>query len=146
MKKLWLKARLLLASILGKSDKFILRHADIAIEYTAQIKKFVDSNFVHLIVTLTPTRIDDIALPVVSRIMDKIIVQLAIVKGCTDLPTEEERRKCFIEAVRTLSRPMQEALYLKFASLFTKESTQIQLPTRVFDTAVQTKFVEKFPV
>lgn len=148
MKKLLLKIKLFFATIFGNLDKFITDNVDEAISVVNAIKGIVNSPIIGAVVKLTPTGIDDKYLPIVKNYLDKAIEKLGIAKECQSMLTEEQRLTCYLKYVKSLSPAMQQAVYMKTASLYAEaKSTRNGIVTSTnkpqisdIDTLVQLRY------
>jgi hypothetical protein len=147
MKKLLLRIKLFIISFLGnekKFERFLLEHVDPAIDLVSQIQKAVNSPVVAAIVSLLPPAVQVAEIAIKERvlsILDEVAKDILIGSDILQLPRDERLRQ-LIAYLKTLSPKMQEAAYLKTASLYAKKSSGEDIPQPLMDGAIQNRFIE----
>jgi hypothetical protein len=149
MKKLWLKITGFIALVFGgakKFEKFLEDHVDDAIEIVSKIKNAVENPVIITFIGFLPEKYKTAATMILARIemvLGKVLDELVITNDCLSQPTTASKLKCFIDNLKKLSPAAQEAMYMKFASLYTQHSSQSTESRSRIDTAVQMRFLEK---
>lgn len=122
-------------------------NVDDAIAIAGKIKEAVETPVVVMtLMAFLPERIHNTGGENLRRVESSLHnVLAAMVPGsvCINKATLGERMRCFVENVKTLSPAMQEATYLKFASLYVKYASNVYLPNKYFDTQVQLCFFQQ---
>jgi hypothetical protein len=77
MKKIWIKIK----SIASNAYALIRKNAKLAVDITNIVKEVVESPLMDVAVKLTTTTVDDVALPQVRRIVEKVATEMAIAAG-----------------------------------------------------------------
>jgi hypothetical protein len=150
MKKLWKKIQGFFILVFGgaqKFEKFLIEHADDAIEIVTKIKAAVENPLIVTIINILPEKYKSTIGQVRTRIenvLTKVLADLVISDQCLQLPTLTERLRCFVDHLSKQPPAIQEALYFKFASLYTKYSlNENGVKGKIIDTAVQMRFLEQ---
>lgn len=149
MKKFFKKIGGFFAMLFGgakKFEKFLIEHVDDAIAIVNKIKDVVNNPVMITLLTLLPGKYSNAALSVLQKIelvIDKVIIDLNIADTCLQKETFAQRVRCFIEAVGKLSPTMKDAVFQKFASLYTKYSSDTELKSRIVDAIVQNRYLEQ---
>lgn len=147
MRKLLLKVRLFFATLFGNVDKFLTENVDEAISVVDAIKSIVQSPIVQTVVKITPTNVDDKALDAVNKYLDIAIQKIGIAKECQVLTTQQERLTCYLKKLAEMTPAMQQAVYLKTASLYADAKATLggiksigKAVTSDIDTLVQLRY------
>lgn len=149
MKKLWLKITGFLALVFGgakKFEKFLEEHVDDAIAIVSKIKYAVENPVIITFISFLPEKYKTAASVVLTRIelvLGKVLDDLALANDCLSQPTTASKLKCFIEQLKKLRPAAQEAMYMKFASLYTQYNSESTESRARIDTAVQMRFLEQ---
>lgn len=129
-----------------KYEQFLADHVDDAILVVSKIKSAVESPVITSLFYFFPEKYKNAgaeALQKIQAIIDKVLAELLVSDECLKKATLFEKLQCFVQQVKRLSPAMQEAAYLKFASLYAKHSSGAQLSSSTYDTAVQNRFFTK---
>lgn len=112
----WLKQKFTNAK--QKTDSILFKNAKESILVVQDLKRFFEMPFFDMTVEVTPNKVDNALLPVIRRTLDEAIMAMKEAKGCAHLPTQDERLKCFISAMREAHKADLNALYLKIAAWY----------------------------
>ncbi|MGN6476323.1 MAG: hypothetical protein ACTHKV_03785 [Flavipsychrobacter sp.] len=129
-----------------KFEKFLIEHVDDAIEIVTKIKQAVESPVVATLIFFLPAKYKAAIGPVLTKIestLERVLLELQVSQVCLEKATTAERLKCFVDHLRTMSPAMQDAVYFKFASLYTRYNSDTQLKGSVVDAIVQNRFIEQ---
>lgn len=149
MKKLWTKIKGFFALVFGgakKFEAFLIDHVDDAIAIVSKIKQAVENPVIITLIGFLPEKYKTVGGAVLARIesvLDKVLTDLAISNQCLQLPTTASRLKCFVDNLKQFSPAAREAMYMKFASLYTQYSSGTAESRSRIDTAVQMRFLEQ---
>lgn len=149
MKKLWLKVQAFIITVFGgakKFEKFLVDHADEAIEVVTKIKRAVENPVIITLVGLLPEKYKTVAGEALAKadiVINKVLDKMVLANSCLQQPTTALRLKCFIEHLKQFPPDVQQAMYLKFASLYATYSSGSEESRSRIDTAVQMRFLEK---
>ena len=122
MKKFFNRVRSFLTNLFVNIDNFIDRHIEPSIKMVEKLKSLIDSPIADVLVKLTPTGIDDTALTALRFYLSKAILTLQLT-ACLDKEKPEDVIICFVNEVKKLSPEMQKGIWLRLASLMTKEKS-----------------------
>ena|SRR5687767_10912670 len=131
---------------LKKVEAFLREYVDDALDIANKIKALVDSPTTVILLGLLPDRLKDQAekaLAKIEPILDKTLTALGIGEECLNKATLLEKVTCFIERLREMSPAMRSAVYQKFASTFTKISSETDQPEHIVDTVVQIRYADR---
>lgn len=143
MKKFFNRAWKLLTSLFKNVDRFIDTNINPSIQMVEKLKEAVDSPLADVLVTLTPTGIDDSALHALRYYLSRAITVLQITKNCIDKTKPEDIILCFVEEVKKLSPEMRKGIWLRLASLMAKEkSGRVDVKGVNVDTLVQMHYMQ----
>lgn|GEM_PF-939127 len=148
MKKFFQKVGLFFVKIFGglkKFEQFLQDHVDDAISIVSNIRLLVNHPAVITLMAVLPPKLQQAAQEAIDRIetiLDKVIVELNIGQDCLQKETFAERLACFIAHIRELSPAMQEAAYLKIATLYTEQSSGAEVKRSVVDAIVANRFID----
>jgi hypothetical protein len=149
MKKLLTKIKGFFALVFGgakKFETFLIDHVDDAIAIVSKIKQAVENPVIITLIGFLPEKYKTVGGAIIARIesvLDKVLQDLVISNQCLQQPTTAARLKCFIDNLKKLSPAAQEALYMKFASLYAAYSSGSEESRSRIDTAVQMRFLEQ---
>lgn len=123
-------------------DDVLFRHIDEAITITESLKRLVKLPATTVIVTLTPTDVDNKVAEVLNKTMDDVLSILQLVPDCQYKDTYQLRLRCFVEALRAKHPELQHAIYLKIASLFLRKRSERVLSEVLADSLIQNRKFE----
>lgn len=129
-----------------KFEKFLQDHVDDAIEIVSKIKAAVESPIVATLIFFLPAKYKAAIGPIITKIesvLERVLVELQVSQDCLGKQTTAERLKCLVDHLRTLSPAMRDAVYFKFASLYTQYSSDAQIKGSIVDAIVQNRFIEQ---
>ena len=120
MKNLFLKLKQVTVTLFGKLTKTAKEVIPIGIEIVNRIKKITDSEIADVIVSLTPTKIDDSTLKAVRIIIPRVLKELDewndVVSG-----TDAEIIKASLLKINSYPSVKKNLLYLGIASAINVE-------------------------
>lgn len=104
-----------------KTDAFVFKHAKESIFVVQDLKRFFEMPFFDGVVQVTPNKIDNVALPIIRKTLDEVVIAMTKANSCSHLPTQDERLKCFIAAMREEHKEDLNRLYLEIAAWYFKK-------------------------
>lgn len=123
----WLKI------IFRRIKPFTNKYVDPVILFLESIKGGLESKDVKTFVLTTKTKIDDKVLEKVHQALAKAILALDIVKGLKGNEKDTTIIYKFIEQIKELNKPMQDALLFKTASLAVNDLSGEENPLKTSD-------------
>jgi hypothetical protein len=149
--KKWIdKILALVALVFGNAQKFeqfLIDHVDDAISIVSKIKAAVESPIILSFMGILPEKYRGAAgavLATVEAVLNKVLDELQVSNTCLQLPSTAQRLKCFVDHMKTLSPAMREAVYFKFASLYTEGISGAPASRKAIDTAVQGRLYQYY--
>lgn len=149
MKKLWTKVKGFFALVFGGAkqfETFLIDHVDDGIAIVSKIRQAVENPVIITLIGFLPEKYRTVGGEVLARVesvLDKVLADLTISNECLQLPTTAARLKCFVDNLKKFAPAAREAMYMKFASLYTQHSSGSTESTSRIDTAVQMRFLEQ---
>jgi hypothetical protein len=137
----WLRQKV--RSILNMADQVLIKNVDEAIMIANAVKRLVNLPATNIIVSITPTEMDNKLAVVLNRTMDEVIIILKLAEKCQDKENYQQRLKCFVEEIRLLHPHLQKAIYLKVAAIFLHKRTADDIKESTCDTLVQVRYWEE---
>ena len=99
---------------------------DRAIYVVQQIKKFVNSDVVDVVIRITPTKQDDNAQVLINRYLELMITALAKFKKFKDEGSLALRMECVVKELKNMDESKRNELYFKMASFHTDEKQLVE--------------------
>lgn len=140
----WLKGKIQL--LFSKTDDLLFDNIAEAIMVANAIKKLVNQPATGIIISITPSELDNRIAKAINETMDEVMKILVLAKQCQEHDSYQLRLKCFVEQIRVAHPELQSAIYLKIASLFLHKKinsdTVPYTPISTCDTLIQVKYWE----
>ena len=141
MKKFFNKIVLFIKGLFTNLDEWIHDNVQPAIDFVEGIKRAVGGKTVDLLVTLTPFNWDNNLRDIFLAALTKAIDALHVTAGIANEPDWTSKVYNMIEYIKTLSKPMQDAIYLKLASEIAKaKANQEDVKGHSVDLLVQMQY------
>ena len=120
MKKFFNKIVLFLITLFTNLDEWIHDHVQPSIEMVERIKAVVDSPDGNLIAALIPGGLGEVAREEIILLLTKALDTLNVTAAIEHEPAWENKVMMTIKHIKSVSKPMQNAIYLKLASEMAK--------------------------
>lgn len=115
----------------AKVKKLDIKKSDIdrGIFIAEKLKQAVNSNALNVLVTITPTNIDNAIRDVLIKAIDDILMAFAIFGECSVKKTLEARLECAVSELRKCGKFDRHGMYLKIASLLKRNTSAFSSST-----------------
>ncbi len=120
MKKFFNKIVLFLTTLFTNLDEWIHDHVQPSIEMVERIKSVVDSPVGNLIAALIPGGLGEVAREEIILLLTKTLNTLNVTAAIEHDPSWENKVMMTVNYIKSVSKPMQDAIYLKLASEMAK--------------------------
>lgn len=119
-------------------DDKLIKYVDIALTVTTKLKQLVESDTAELIVNLTPTNIDDLLLPKVSKALEFALQKLNKVNSVLN----QQELRDFINWLKGQPEDIRDAYYSKIASLMSQGLDDARFKSSLYDTFSQARYID----
>ena len=134
------KARKKIREFLNSVNKEVFKHAEIALQITTNLKKFLDSNLTNIITAIIPGNTDDVIVAHTKIALEDAINTLLIYDELNKALSLEEKIKLIAEYIKSLKPQQKEATLIKLASLITAHLNNGEHKLHVYDSVVQMQY------
>jgi hypothetical protein len=105
-----------LTGIWLKFQRFVKLNVRPAIILAETLKFLVDNPTADLVVSLTKTPLDDMAIAALRKYIPTVLAGLKISEKCSQLEDADDQLRCYIEEIRKLPIDLQQSMLHRFAS------------------------------
>lgn len=134
------KARPAIKKLINLIDDNMVKYADAALKVTTAIRTALNSNVAISITELTKTNADNLMRHWLASSLDRAIVILTLTKECNQFEDQDERFKCYFEALKKLPATQQKTQLMRLAQMMVADMDQRQYDQHIYDSVTQLQY------